>query len=460
MAQAAVAPSLSMPPGPKGAFLLGSAHELMRDWPGFSARCARDYGDVVLYRFLQVPMCQVTHPDLIEQVLVRQASNFHKSKDYAALKFIMGNGLLTAGGPAWQAQRQLMQPAFRHESISAYAEIMSSSAESFLSRWKDGEIRDIHEDMAELTLDVVARSLFGSKISHDARSVGSDVGAVMARFFQQAALSFILPDGTPLPKGPRLLRSKRRLDAKIYAIIHERRSSPAPGNDLLQILLDAQDEAGSRMTDEQLRDEIMTLFLAGHETTANALTWTWFLLSQNPHVERALSAELDSVLVGAPPSLRDLPRLPYTEMVVKESMRLYPPAWGIGRRAIHDFELNGFRIPAGTNVFILQWLVHRDPRFFPDPLKFDPERWRDDPIRRGRLPRFAYFPFGGGPRVCIGAGFAMMEATLLLATLAQRFRLELPPNTRVTPHFSITLRPKHGLKMRLHRRVRSDQTQN
>lgn len=453
MAQAAIAPARSLPPGPKGAFLLGSAAELMRDWPGFSTRCAREYGDVVFYRFLHVPICQVNHPDGIEQVLVRQASNFHKSKDYAALRFVLGNGLLTNEGANWQAQRQLMQPAFRHENIAAYAGIMASSAEQLLARWKDGEARDIHEDMTQLTLDVVTRSLFGARVSQDARSVGADISTVMARFFQQAALSFILPDGTPLPKGPRLLRSKRRLDQKILAIIHERRSSPAPANDLLQILLDAQDEHGSRMTDEQLRDEIMTLFLAGHETTANALSWTWYLLAQNPKAERALAAELDAVLGGAAPTLADLPRLPYAEMVIKESMRLYPPAWGIGRRAIRDFELNGYRIPAGTNIFLLQWVVHRDPRFFPDPERFDPERWRDDPIRRGRLPRFAYFPFGGGPRVCIGAGFAMMEATLLLATLAQRFQLSLLPNSRVTPFFSITLRPKHGLKMRLHRRA-------
>jgi cytochrome P450 len=427
----------------------------MRDWPGFSARCAREFGDVVFYRFLRVPMCQVTHPDGIEQVLVRNASNLSKSKDYAALRFILGNGLLTNEGPSWQAQRQLMQPAFRHESISAYAEIMASSVQTLLARWRDADTHDIHEEMAGLTLDVVARSLFGSRISQDARSVGSEVAAVMARFFQQAALSFILPDGTPLPKGPRLLRSKRLLDRRIYAIIHERRSSNSPANDLLQILLDARDEHGSRMTDEQLRDEIMTLFLAGHETTANALTWTWYLLAKNPEVERALTAELDSVLAGAPPTLADLSRLPYAEMVVKESMRLYPPAWGIGRRAIRDFELNGYRIPAGTNVFLLQWLTHRDPRFYPDPEKFDPERWRDDPVRRGRIPRFAYFPFGGGPRVCIGAGFAMMEATLLLASIAQRFRLSLPPGAHVSPLFSITLRPKHGLKMQLHRREHS-----
>ncbi|HTQ59136.1 MAG TPA: cytochrome P450, partial [Candidatus Solibacter sp.] len=214
-----------------------------------------------------------------------------------------------------------------------------------------------------------------------------------------------------------------------------------------------KDEAGGRMTDVQLRDEIMTLFLAGHDTTANALTWTWYLLAQNPEADVALAAELRSVLGGRAPTAADLPRLPYTEMVIKESMRLYPPAWGVGRRAIRDFELDGYTLPAKTNFFLLQWVTQRDARFFPDPQRFDPERWRVDPIRSGKLPRFAYFPFGGGPRVCVGAGFAMMEATLLLATIAQRFRFTLAPNQSVEPLFSVTLRPKSGIRMHLHSRA-------
>jgi cytochrome P450 len=306
--------------------------------------------------------------------------------------------------------------------------------------------------MSSLTLDVVAKALFGSKVAHDSKFVGTEIATVMERFMSQAALSFLLPEGAPLPKGPRLLRSRRRLNRIIQSIISDRRAHPIESSDLLQTLLAAQDEHGARMTDDQLRDEIMTLFMAGHETTANALCWTWYLLAQNPEAKQKLHAELDGILQGAPPSLADLPRLPFTEMVVKESMRLYPPAWGIGRRAIQDFELNGYRIPAGTNVFLMQWLTHRDERFFPDPERFEPERWRDDPIRCGKLPRFAYFPFGGGPRVCIGAGFAMMEAVLLLATIAQRYSFSLPPSSKVTPFFSITLRPKNGLTMQLHLR--------
>ena len=446
------AAATSLPPGPPGKFLLGSAQDLAHDWPGFCGRCARDYGDIAFYRFLRVPICQVTHPDDIEAVLVRNASNFHKSRDYSALEFILGRGLLTNEGPAWQTQRQLIQPAFRHENICDYARIMADSAAAHLSRWHDQQSCDLHHEMADLTLDIVSKSLFGSKRSHDTRAIGTEMSAVMERFFSQAALSFLLPDGFPIPKSPRLLRSRRNLNRVIFSIIRDRRQSPAHATDLLQTLIAAADDEGMRMDDVQLRDEIMTLFLAGHETTANALTWTWYLLAQNAAVERNLHAELDSVLAGRAPTLADLPHLPYTEMVIKESMRLFPPAWGIGRRALRSFDIRGYHIPKGTNVFILQWLVHRDPRFYPDPLRFDPERWRSDPVRNGVLPRFAYFPFGGGPRVCIGAGFAMMEATLLLATIAQRYRFTLLPDPPVVPFFSITLRPKQGLPVRIEAR--------
>ena len=438
-----------LPPGPRGNFLLGSAPELAHDWPGFCGRCAREYGDIAFYRFLRVPICQLTHPDDIEAVLVRHASSFHKSRDYAALEFILGRGLLTNEGQPWQTQRQLIQPAFRHENISNYAGIMAASAAEHLARWYDERTCDVHEEMAALTLDIVTKSLFGSKLSHDARAIGTDVAAYMDRFFSQAALSFLLPDGFPIPKSPRLLRLRSHLNQVIFSIIRDRRQSSVPATDLLQTLLTAADDAGHRMDDVQLRDEIMTLFLAGHETTANALSWTWYLLAQNPVIERNLHDELDGVLASRAPSFADLPRLAYCEMVIKESMRLFPPAWGIGRRALRAIDLRGYRIPKGTNVFILQWLTHRDPRFFPEPLRFDPERWRSDPVRSGLMPRFAYFPFGGGPRVCIGAGFAMMEATLLLATIAQRYRFELLPDPPVVPFFSVTLRPRHGIPARI-----------
>jgi cytochrome P450 len=452
-AHAAVRLKPGLPPGPRGLNLLRHSLTFGQDWSGFLTRCARQYGDVIFFRFLNVPICLVVHPDGIEQVLVKHSANFLKSRDYRALKPVLGNGLLTSEGEFWQAQRKLIQPAFRHENIITYARIITDSAAAMLARWRSGETRDINEEMMSATLDIVAKSLFGSDISGETRGVSQAMAVVMDQFIGQANLAFVLPEKIPIPKSARLRRSVKHLDEVVYRLIRARRAAPKHTGDLLGALLEAQDERGSGMTDEQLRDEIMTLFLAGHDTTANALSWTWYLLSQNPEKEAALFTELRSVLGSRAPTAADLARLPYTEMVIKESMRLYPPAWGVGRRAIRDYELDGYRIPAGTNFFLLQWITQRDARFFPDPERFEPERWRDDPIRTGKLPRFAYFPFGGGPRVCVGAGFAMMEATLLLATIAQRFRLTLVPGQKIEPLFSVTLRPKYGMRMVLHERA-------
>jgi cytochrome P450 len=450
--QVALRPARRLPPGPRGLNLLRHSITFGQDWSGFLTRSAPQYGDVIFFRFLNVPICLVVHPDDIEKILVKNSANFLKSRDYRALKPVLGNGLLTSEGEFWQAQRKLIQPAFRHENIVTYARIMTDSAAAMLARWRDGETRDIHEEFMSATLDIVAKSLFGSDVTGDARGVGQAVAVVMELFIGQANMAFVLPDRVPIPKSARLRRSMKHLDDVVYGLVRARRHASRNDSDLLDTLLEAQDEHGSRMTDEQLRDEIMTLFLAGHETTANALTWTYFLLAQNPEKEEALHAELRSVLGDRAPTAADLPRLPYTETVVKESMRLYPPAWGIGRRAIRDVELGGYRIPAKTNFFLLQWVTQRDARFFPDPEGFDPERWRNDPIRSGKIPRFAYFPFGGGSRVCVGAGFAMMEATLLLATIAQRFRFTLAPNQQIEPLFSVTLRPKNPVRMQLHAR--------
>jgi cytochrome P450 len=248
-------------------------------------------------------------------------------------------------------------------------------------------------------------------------------------------------------------RAIRELNKIIGGIIQERRSSNQPREDLLDMLLRARDADGNPMSDEQLRDEVMTLFLAGHETTAIALSWACYLIAQNPQVEMKLAEELQSVLGGRVPTPEDLPRLRYTEMVIKEVMRLYPAVWGIGRRAVEDCELGGYRVPAGSNVFILQWRTQRDPRFFPDADRFDPERWRDDPVRSGKIPRFAYFPFGGGPRVCVGAAFAMMEATLLLAMIQQKYHLEIVPGHPIELFASVTLRPKYGIRVIPRRRT-------
>jgi cytochrome P450 len=455
VAQAAIRPSRIAPPGPKGRFLVGNAFDFSRgDWLQFFVRCVREHGDVVFFRFLNVPICLLTHPDDIEHVLVKNSSNFAKSRNYHALKPILGNGLLTSEGALWRKQRKLIQPSFRHESIAAYAKVMADSAQQMLTGWRDGHTRDVHQEMMGLTLEVVAKSLFGTDVSQEAGKVEQAMRDLTNQLLVMPNMAFFLPDFFPLPSTLRLRRAVRELNGIIYSMIRARRAANSPSHDLLQMLLDAQDEDGRQMTDVQLRDEIMTLFIAGHETTAIALSWTWYLLAQNPEVEGKLADELSHVLNGRAPGVSDLRALPYTEMVVKETMRLYPPAWVIGRQALKDFEVHGYQLPAGTNVLVSQWITQRDTRFYPEPERFNPDRWKDDPIRSGRLPRYAYFPFGSGPRVCIGAGFAMMEATLLLATIAQRFHLTLAPHQSIEMLPLVTLRPKHGIEMMLQERLR------
>lgn len=444
-----------LPPGPRGKFLVGHILELGGDWFGYLRNCQVTYGDTFLLRFFRVPVCVVTNPAGIEQVLVTNYANFIKSRDYRAIGNVLGHGLLNSEGEFWRRQRKQMQPAFQHDNIQAYGNAMVECTERMLESWHDGEQLDAHEAMMRLTLDIVARTLFGADVTGASSRFGHALQLMMDSYMAFAGIAYLLPRKVPLPRLPRLRRAVRGLDATLYELITERRAraADAPARDLLQILVNARDESGNQMSDQQLRDEMMTLFLAGHETTAIALSWTWYLLGKHPEIEARLIEELREVLGDRPPTPADLRRLPYTEMVMKESMRLYPPAWGVGREAVGDFDVNGYQLPAGTNVLMLQWLTHRDPRYFEQPERFDPERWREDPVRAGKLPRFTYFPFGAGPRVCIGAGFAMMEATLLLATIARRFHLELDPTHPVAMQAAITLRPKHGIKVKLQKRV-------
>jgi len=443
---------LKLPPGPKGLPIVGNVFEPRGNAIGYFTRCFRDYGDIVFVRFLGVPMCLVNRPDCIESVLVTQNNNFEKSKDYRALRRVLGNGLLTSEGEFWRRQRKLVQPAFHQVRIAAYAEVMVSYTERMLASWKDGEERDIHEAMMRLTLDIVAKTLFDTDVSREAEDVGAALQLLMSKFFRQAGFALLLPRSIPIPTTQQLRRAVAQLDKVIYEIIRRRRAGPATSGDLLSVLLQAQDDEGLRMTDRQLHDEIMTLFLAVHETTANALSWTWLLLGQHPEIEEKLVEELQRVLAGRAPAASDLPRLTYTDMVLREAMRLYPPVWVIGRRALAPFRMGEYELPAETNVLMSQLITHRDGRYFPEPERFDPDRWRpSDPLNLA-LPRFAYFPFGGGPRVCVGAGFAMMEAVLLLATIAQKFRLTLVPGQNVKYLPSVTLRPKSGIRMIAERR--------
>jgi len=410
------------------------------------------YGDWVPLRFPPLRAVLVNHPALVEDLLVTHNRDLIKPLSVQRLRSLLGKGLLTSEGDLWRRQRRLMQPAFHRERVSAYTTSMVELGVRAVAGWSDGEERDIHQEMMRLTFAVAGKTLFGADLSGDAGEVGAALAVALTALEKRIeSFGILLPDAVPTPTNLRLRRAVRTLDRLVYRLIAERRASGEDRGDLLALLLAARDEQdGTGMTDQQLRDEVMTLVLAGHETTALALTWAWYLLAQHPTAEARLHAELDQVLGERLPSGSDLPRLTYAGWVVAESLRLYPPAWAVERAAIRDTEIGGRRVRRNSTFLMSPWTIHRDPRWFERPLAFEPERWADDLARR--LPRFAYFPFGGGPRQCIGNTFALTEATLLLATIAQRFRLGLTPGQEVVPAPAITLRPRGGLRMRLQRR--------
>jgi cytochrome P450 len=409
----------------------------------------RDYGDIVTMRYYNFRVYFVSHPDFIEQVLVTDNRKFIKGRILRKNRQLFGNGLLTSEGDFWLRQRRLAQPAFHRARIASYAETMVRYAARMAGEWRGGEERDIHAEMMRLTLSIVAKTLFDTDVDREAKRVGHALEAIMHLNSDFRKL-ILTPTWLPTPRKVRATFATAKLNRIIYRFIEERRASGSDNGDFLSMLLAARDDDGSRMTDRQLRDEAITIFLAGHETTANALSWTWMLLAQNPNVEAKLHEELDRVLGGRAPTVDDLPNLRYTGLVITESLRLYPPAWGMARVAIEDVEIAGYPVPKGCGVSLAQWVVHRDPRWFERPLEFLPERWEGDLMKR--LPRFAYFPFGGGPRQCIGNNFAVMEATLLLATLAQQFRISLVPGREIVPAASITLRPKTGIWGKIEKR--------
>jgi len=431
---------------------MGVMREFNRDPLGFVEQMQREYGDIVWSRFLYVPALFLYHPNEIESVLTVNAKSFRKAMTLRSNFFqrLVGNGLLTSEGEEWKRQRRLSNPAFHRERVATYATTMVDYTKRMTAGWRDGETHDMHRDMMRLTLEIVVRCLFSADVSHDVDQVGATLAAMVRPFAAQATLKWILNNRLPTPAHIRFHRLARKIDDVVYRIIAERRASGKDEGDLLSMLLTAHDQDGSGMDDQQLRDEVMTLFLAGHETTALTLAWAWYLLGQNPEAEKRLHAELDAVLGDRDATFADLSRLKYTEQIVKESMRLYPPAYGLGREAIRDCEIGGYHVPPGTQVFMFQWATHRDPRFFDEPLRFKPERWTT--AFESELPKYAYFPFGAGPRVCIGASFAMMEMILVLATIGQRFRLELDPRQPVEIYPAMSLRPKDGVKVTLHAR--------
>jgi cytochrome P450 len=441
-------------PGPRAIWPVGQLYQFRRDPLTFLTRLAREYGDVACFKAGPQSIYVINHPDHVRDVLVTHNARFKKGRALQRAKRLLGEGLLTSEGDFWRRQRRLAQPAFHRERIASYARVMVEYAERTSLSWRGRQTLNVSEEMMRLTLAVVGKTLFDAEVESDADEVGAALTEVM-NLFDYLMLPFAeLLEKLPLPPQRRFLRARARLDAVIYRIIEERRREAGDRGDLLSTLLHAVDEEGDRrgMTDEQLRDEVMTLFLAGHETTANALTWAFYLLAQNPEAESRLHEELDAVLGrGRLPNAEDYAALRYTEMVVSETMRLYPPAWAVGRLALEDHEVGGFAIPRGSLVLLSQYVMHRDPRFYPDPERFDPERWT--PEAKAARPQFSYFPFGGGPRRCIGEGFAWMEAVLILATLARRWRLRLLPGRAVEAQARITLRPgKGGVPVRLESR--------
>ena len=439
---------LQRPPGPNSRPIIGFLPEFRRQPAELLLGLFREYGDVVHFRMGPQHVYLLTHPDLVQDLLVNQHRNFIKSRILQRAKVLLGEGLLTSEGDFHLRQRRLVQPAFYRERLIGYADTMTTCARNAAERWKAGETRDIADEMMRVTLAIVGQTLFSKDVEGDATDIGQALTEVLGTFG-----TLVLPFSKylqmlPFPRYRKAKRAERFLDRTIYTMIDERRRSGVDKGDLLSMLLLSIDEEGSGgMNDRQVRDEALTLFLAGHETTATALTWTWYLLSQHSEVEQRMRREIRDVVGDRSPGYEDVPNLRYTEMVLAESMRLYPPAWALGRMAIRHTQIGHYHIPQNAICALSPYVMHRHPRYYPDPERFDPERFTPE-AKQGR-PKFAYFPFGGGPRVCIGERFAWIEGVLVLATIAQYWRFSLVPGQTIDTHPQITLRTRYGLKMTL-----------
>jgi cytochrome P450 len=418
---------------------------------------AATYGRIAHYKLGWQHIVFINDPEFIREVLVNHQQEMIKERTQRRMKILLGEGLITSEGAFHMRQRRIAAPAFHRQRIAAYADVMVERATLRRASWHAGQTIDIGAEMMQLALEVVARTLFNTDVTSDVLQINHEVNVVMDLYHY--LISLPLAEAylyAPLPGLTRFRRARARLDAVVHRIIADHRSRERAGDasdsgDLLSMLMASRDEeGGGLMTDDQLRDEIITIFLAGYETVANALTWTWLLLAQNPEAAQRFYDEVDSVLGGRQPTLEDLPQLRYTEMVFAESMRIYPPAWAMGRQSTAPIELGPYRFPAGTYFFFSQYVMQRDPEYFPDPLRFDPERFT--PEAKAARPRFAYFPFGGGGRQCIGESFAWMEGVLILATIAQQWGLRLLPDQQIDVQPKITLRPKYPIHMRVEER--------
>ncbi|MED1782815.1 cytochrome P450 [Brevibacillus fortis] len=440
--------------GPKGLPISGNLMAFRRSPLQFIREAVEEHGEVVHFRFgPSRHVYLLTNPDHIKEVLVSKQAHFRKGKALQSARPVVGDGILTSEGKKHLRQRRLMQPAFHRERIASYGEVMVRQAVDLMSDWKTGELRDIHSDMMKVTLAIITETMFGKTVKEGADQIGHaiDVGL---KYVANKSSSFIdIPLSVPTKSNREFLESSELLDKTIYSLIEARRNSEGEEHkDLLEMLLAARDEDdGQGMTDEQVRDEVMTIFVAGHETTANTMSWIFYLLATYPEVEKKLHDELSTVLCEKLPTVEDLSQLKYTNLIVQETLRLYPAAWTINREVVEEVEIGGHTYKPGETLMMSQYVMHRNPRYYEQPEQFIPERFDSDLLKRN--PAYAYFPFGGGPRVCIGNNFALMEAALLLATIAQRYRLRMAePNQAVEPEPLVTLRPKNGLPMRLEKR--------
>lgn len=452
------------PPGPAGRPPIEDLRALQVGPHAFLQRAAARYGDVLRYPLGPLAVYLISHPDGVKQILQDNARNYSKDTfQYNLLGTITGRGLLTSDGDLWLRQRRLTQPAFHRPRIASFGPLMADATEKMLARWQRhaaaGRPLDVAAEMMHVALQIVGRALFSVEIGDQADALARATLTVLDHIVFRAKTFGALPPWLPTPGNLRARRALQTLEGAVWQTIRARRgesgrpaASDGAAPDLLAMLMAARDaQTGEGMSDQQLRDEMMTMLIAGHETVASALAWTWHLLAGAPETEARLHAEVDRVLAGRPPTVEDLPNLPYTARVFEEALRLYPPAWIITRKALADDEIGGYRIPAGALVVASPYVTHRDARFWPEPDAFEPERFL--PERVAGRPRFAYYPFGGGPRLCIGNHFAAVEAGLIIAAVAQRFRLRPAAGQQVMVEPSVTLRPRHGLLMTLHPRT-------
>lgn len=434
--------------GPNPHPIFGAAMEFRKDPIGFMVSTAGKFPQISRFRFVYLRMVLLTDPEYIRHVLQINNKNYKKGIEYEHLKPVLGEGLLTSEGDFWLRQRRLAQPAFHRERIAGFVEKMVNCTDEMLNEWEKTKNNsfDLHAEMMHLALDIVGRTLLSTNVKSNASDVEHALDNTIAESYHRIQRLANWPLWMPVPRVLQYNRNRRILDGVVNTIISERRKSGEKFNDLLDMLMSAQDEeTGEKMSDQQLRDEVMTVFLAGHETTANALTWTFYLLSQNPDKAKKMYDEADAVLQGKKPAVEDLKNLVYTQQVIYESLRMYPPAWAMGRTALSDDEIDGYKIKKGDNILIIPYVVHHDSALWESPEQFIPERFTSEAMKE--MHKFKYFPFGGGPRFCIGNNFAMMEMQVVLAMAAQRFRLRLKDGAKVELDPLVTLRPKYGMWM-------------